>query len=110
MNAKPTISSQINEKIILKVIDKHFSKLAPYYYKWINSWLIGAYENFGNIDKYIILSYHTPTPLGPAWLPLKAMRHVFLFKARGGAGGTIGGTACSTTPYVDRHRRRSSSM
>ncbi len=45
------------------------------------------------IDKYIILSYHTPTPLGPAWLPLKAMRHVFLFKARGGAGGTIGGTA-----------------
>jgi DNA-binding Lrp family transcriptional regulator len=31
--------------------------LAPYYYKWINSWLIGAYENFGNIDKYIILIY-----------------------------------------------------
>ena len=57
MNAKPTISSQIDEKIIFKVIDKHFSRLAPYYYKWINSWLIGAYENFGNIDKYIILIY-----------------------------------------------------
>ena len=57
MNAKPTISSQIDEKTIFKVIDKHFSRLAPYYYKWINSWLIGAYENFGNIDKYIILIY-----------------------------------------------------
>jgi hypothetical protein len=57
MNAIPSISSQIDEKIIFRVIDKHFSRLAPYYYKWINSWLIGAYENFGNIDKYIILIY-----------------------------------------------------
>ena len=57
MNAIPSISSQIDEKIIFKVIDKHFSRLAPYYYKWINSWLIGAYENFRNIDKYVILIY-----------------------------------------------------
>ena len=57
MNAIPSISSQIDEKIIFKVIDKHFSRLAPHYYKWINSWLIGAYKNFGNIDKYIILIY-----------------------------------------------------
>ena len=57
MKAVPSISSQIDEKIIFKVIDKHFSRLAPYYYKWINSWLIGAYKNFGNIDKYIILIY-----------------------------------------------------
>ena len=55
MNTIPSVSSQIDEKIIFKVIDKHFSRLAPYYYKWINSWLIGAYKNFGNIDKYIIL-------------------------------------------------------
>ena len=53
----PSISSQIDEKIIFKVIDKHFSRLAPYYYRWINSWLIGAYENYGDIDKYIILIY-----------------------------------------------------
>ena len=57
MNAIPSISSQINKKIIFKVIDKHFSRLAPHYYKWINSWLIGAYKCFGNIDKYIILIY-----------------------------------------------------
>ena len=57
MNTIPSILSQIDEKIIFKVIDKHFSRLAPYYYKWISSWLIGAYESFGNIDKYIILIY-----------------------------------------------------
>jgi len=57
MNAIPSISSQIDEKIIFKVIDKHFSRLAPHYYKWINSWLIGAYKCFGDIDKYIILIY-----------------------------------------------------
>jgi len=57
MNAIPSISSQIDEKIIFKVIDKHFSRLAPHYYKWINTWMIGAYENFEDIDKYIILIY-----------------------------------------------------
>ena len=57
MKAIPSISSQIDEKIIFKVIDKHFSRLAPHYYKWINSWLIGAYKSFGNIDKYLILIY-----------------------------------------------------
>ena len=50
-------SSQIDEKIIFKVIDKYFSRLMPHYYKWINSWLIGAYENYADIDKYIILIY-----------------------------------------------------
>ena len=57
MNTIPSISSQIDEKIIFKVIDKHFSRLAPHYYKWINNWLIGAYENYADIDKYIILIY-----------------------------------------------------
>ena len=57
MNAIPSISSQIDEKLIFKVIDKHFSRLAPHYYKWINNWLIGAYENYADIDKYIILIY-----------------------------------------------------
>ena len=57
MNVIPSISSQIDEKTIFKVIDKHFSRLAPHYYKWINSWLIGAYKNYADIDKYIILIY-----------------------------------------------------
>ncbi|MBL6799461.1 MAG: MarR family transcriptional regulator [Candidatus Pelagibacter bacterium] len=57
MNAIPSISSQIDEKIIFKIIDKHFSRLMQHYYIWINSWLIGAYENYADIDKYIILIY-----------------------------------------------------
>ena len=57
MKTIPSISSQINEEVIYKVIDKHFSRLAPYYYRWINSWLIGAYEHYADIDKYIILIY-----------------------------------------------------
>ena len=57
MNTIPSISSQIDEKIIFKVIDKHFSRLAPHYYKWINTWMIGAYKNYADIDKYIILIY-----------------------------------------------------
>src|SRR6056300_1268798 len=57
MSTIPSISSQIDEKIIFKVIDKHFSRLAPHYYKWINAWMIGAYENYADIDKYIILIY-----------------------------------------------------
>jgi len=57
MKSIPSISSQIDEKIIYKVISDNFSRLAPYYYKWMSSWLIRAYESFGNIDKCIILIY-----------------------------------------------------
>ena len=57
MNSVPSVSSQIDEKIIFKVIDKNFSRLAPHYYKLINNWMVGAYQSFGNIDKYIILIY-----------------------------------------------------
>ena len=57
MKSIPSISSQIDEKIIYEVISDNFSRLAPYYYKWMSSWLIRAYESFGNIDKYIILIY-----------------------------------------------------
>ena len=57
MKSIPSISSQIDEKIIYEVISDNFSRLAPYYYKWMSSWLIRAYESFGNIDKCIILIY-----------------------------------------------------
>ena len=57
MNTIPSISSQINEKIIFKIINKHFSRLAPHYYKLINGWLCRAYLTYADIDKYIILIY-----------------------------------------------------
>ena len=57
MNTIPSISSQIDSKIIFKIIHKHFSRLAPHYYKLIDSWLSRAYLTYADIDKYIILIY-----------------------------------------------------
>ncbi len=53
----PSISSQIDESKIFKIINKNFSKLAPNYYTIISNWLIRAYNVFGDIDKYIIVVY-----------------------------------------------------
>ena len=53
----PSVSSQIDEAVINKIIDKNFSKLAPTYYSIMNNWLIQAYAVFHNIDKFIILIY-----------------------------------------------------
>jgi len=57
MKKLPSISSEINEDKIFKIINKNFSKIAPFYYEWISSWLIRSYNNFQDIDKYIILIY-----------------------------------------------------
>ena len=57
MNDIPSVSSQIDEDVINKIIDKNFSKLAPTYYSIMNNWLIQAYRVFHNIDKFIILIY-----------------------------------------------------
>ena len=57
MKKLPSISSEINEDKIFKIINKNFSKIAPFYYEWISSWLIRSYNSFHDIDKYIILIY-----------------------------------------------------
>ena len=57
MNDIPSVSAQIDEAVINKIIDKNFSKLAPTYYSIMNNWLIQAYGVFHNIDKFIILIY-----------------------------------------------------
>ena len=57
MSDIPSVSSQIDEDVINKIIDKNFSKLAPTYYSIMNNWLIQAYRVFHNIDKFIILIY-----------------------------------------------------
>ena len=57
MSDIPSVSSQIDEDVINKIIDKNFSKLAPAYYSIMNNWLIQAYGVFHNIDKFIILIY-----------------------------------------------------
>ena len=53
----PSVTAQIDEKEIFKVISNNFSKLAPYYYVMISNWLIRAYGVHNDIDKYLILLY-----------------------------------------------------
>ncbi|PDH18809.1 MAG: transcriptional regulator [Pelagibacterales bacterium MED-G39] len=53
----PSVSAQIDEKEIFKIISNNFSKLAPYYYVMMSNWLIRAYGVQNDIDKYLILLY-----------------------------------------------------
>ncbi|MDC3099567.1 MarR family transcriptional regulator [Candidatus Pelagibacter sp.] len=53
----PSVTAQIDEKEIFKVISNNFSKLAPAYYFLISNWLIRAYNVHKDIDKYIIVIY-----------------------------------------------------
>ena len=57
MEKIPSISNEINEDVIFKIINKNFSKLAPYWFELISSWLIRSYNVFKDIDKFIILIY-----------------------------------------------------
>ena len=57
MKQLPSISAQIDEKIMNKVIEKNFSYLAPYFYFLVNNWLIRAYKHYNDIDKFIIIIY-----------------------------------------------------
>jgi len=56
MKSLPSITSQIDEKIIYnKVIDKNFSLLAPFFYSFVSNWLIRAYKRYNDIDKFLII-------------------------------------------------------
>jgi len=57
MKQLPSISDQIDEDKIFKIIDENFSKIAPYWFGLISSWLIRSYNVFQDIDKFIILIY-----------------------------------------------------
>ena len=58
MKSLPSITSQIDEKIIYnKVIDKNFSLLAPFFYSFVSNWLIRAYKRYNDIDKFLIIIY-----------------------------------------------------
>ena len=57
MKHRPSFSNEIDEDKIFKVINKNFSKIAPYWFKLMSNWLIRAYNVFGDIDKFLILIY-----------------------------------------------------
>ena len=57
MNTLPHISSQIDEKLILKIIKQNYAHIAPSFYSFISNWLIRAYQRYDNIDKFLIIIY-----------------------------------------------------
>ena len=57
MKALPHVSSQINEKLIFKVIKENYAHIAPSFYSFISNWLIRAYYRYNQIDKFIIIVY-----------------------------------------------------
>ncbi|MDC0855788.1 MarR family transcriptional regulator [Candidatus Pelagibacter sp.] len=57
MKHRPSFSNEIDEDKIFKVINKNFSKIAPFWFKLMSNWLIRAYNVFGDIDKFLILIY-----------------------------------------------------
>ena len=40
----PSISSEVDEEKIFKIINENFSQLAPAYYTLVTHWLINAYK------------------------------------------------------------------
>ena len=57
MSTLPSISAQINEEKIHKIIQENFSSLAPSFFTLTSNWFIRAYNHFGDIDKFVIIIY-----------------------------------------------------
>lgn len=57
MNALPSISAQIDEKIIFKTLRKNYAYLIPSFISLISNWLVSSYKNYKDIDKYTIIIY-----------------------------------------------------
>ena len=57
MKKIPSISSEIDEEKIFKIINEDFSQLAPSYYTLMSQWLINAYKvtksKSLDLEKYI---------------------------------------------------------
>ena len=57
MNTLPSISAQISEKKIHKVIQENFASLAPSFFTLTSNWFIRAYDHYKDIDKFVIIIY-----------------------------------------------------
>ena len=53
----PSISAQIDEKLINQIIQNNFSLLAPAFFTLTSNWFIRAYDHFKDIDKFVIIIY-----------------------------------------------------
>ena len=61
MKQIPSVYSELN--LVERIIDKNFNKLSPLLYKLLVDWFIGAFSNFKDIEKYLILIYLINTDL-----------------------------------------------
>ena len=57
MSTLPSISAQINEEKIHKIIQENFASLAPSFFTLTSNWFIRANSHFGDIDKFVIIIY-----------------------------------------------------
>ena len=57
MKTLPSISDQIDEKLINQIIKNNFALLAPSFFTLTSNWFIRAYEHFKDIDKFVIIIY-----------------------------------------------------
>ena len=57
VKALPHISTQIDEKLIFKIIKQNYAQIAPLFYSFISNWLIRAYQRYNQIDKFLIIIY-----------------------------------------------------
>ena len=57
MSTLPSISAQIDEQKIHKVIQDNFAALAPSFFTLTSNWFVRAYDHFKDIDKFIIIIY-----------------------------------------------------
>ena len=57
MKSLPSISDQIDEKLINKIIKNNFALLASSFFTLTSNWFIRAYDHFKDIDKFVIIIY-----------------------------------------------------
>ena len=57
MKSLPSISAQIDEKFINKIIQNNFAALAPSYFTLTSNWFVRAYNHWKDIDKFVIIIY-----------------------------------------------------
>ena len=57
MKTLPSVSDQIDEKIIHKLIKEHHGEIFPFFFSFISNWLIRAYSHYKDIDKFLIIVY-----------------------------------------------------
>ena len=57
MKSLPSISDQIDEKLINQTIKNNFALLAPSFFTLTNNWFIRSYDHFNDIDKFVIIIY-----------------------------------------------------